>query len=528
MVAKSAHFSQKGKGDHMKKTLVVKMLKGLLCSLMALAMALTGGRISSIGNDSGVPVAQAATVKKCYTIRNSNTRVYSNKALTSGKGWIFPSDQITVYTVTSRYCYVGYPVSRGIKKGYIATSAILLSTGGTTYKNNGGSFNTYIRPGAGKYGTSTKGDSVTILGTSGKYTQIKYNVSNYYKYAFALTSDINKYVLGRSTVATATANSISLTPEQAKTLMFHAEYYANTYPDLKAAFGYDIGKLYNHYITCGIREGRSASPIFDPVCYLNNNADLKRAFGNNYTLAYNHWIQYGCSEGRSSSRYYNGTYYKNRYLDLQRAYFGSGNSAASYYNLARHYLVHGIGEKRWANSSGNIPGGMVQTSTSTGTNNLSYSVSGNLLTVNGVAMTDYRVGGKYTNSNYATVNGKKVYMAGSQCCGYARYIAYKLFGCHDKSASGKFKDVCGYVAAGRLTTAKLKNAVTAAGVGAHIRTNGNQHSLAVIGVTDSGFTVTDANSDGKLTIKVRTYTWSSYVNSTYGKRGIAYIKKYVG
>lgn len=81
---------------------------------------------------------------------------------------------------------------------------------------------------------------------------------------------------------------------------------------------------------------------------------------------------------------------------------------------------------------------------------------------------------------------------------------------------------------GRLTTSKLKNAVTAAGVGAHIRTNGNQHSLAVIGVTDSGFTVTDANSDGRLTIKVRTYTWSSYVNSTYGKRGIAYIKKYVG
>ena len=53
-------------------------------------------------------------------------------------------------------------------------------------------------------------------------------------------------------------------------------------------------------------------------------------------------------------------------------------------------------------------------------------------------------------------------MAGSQCCGYARYIAYKLYGCHDKSATGKFKDVSGRVAPGKLTAQKMKAAVTAA------------------------------------------------------------------
>ena len=41
--------------------------------------------------------------------------------------------------------------------------------------------------------------------------------------------------------------------------------------------------------------------------------------------------------------------------------------------------------------------------------------------------------------------------------------------------------------------------------------------MSIIDVTDSGFTVTDANSDGKNTIKVTTYTWSSYVSSKYGK-----------
>ena len=474
----------------------------------------------------GTTRADAAT-RKGYIIGTSNVRVYSNTALTRGYGWIYPTDIVTVYTVTDRYSYVGYPAGNRVKKGYIATSAILLSTGGNTYKNNVGSFDTYIRPGAGKFGTSTKGDTIATPGSDGADAQVKYNVSNYYKYAFALTSDIDKYVFGKT--GNTLGNITAITESQAKDVMFNAKYYANMNPDLKAAFGYDSNKLYNHYVTCGIKEGRSASPIFDPVYYLNNNPDLRNAFGNNYTAAYNHWIQYGCAEGRDSSKYYNGYYYRSRNLDLERAYFSSGDLGYSYYRLACHYLEYGIGERRWANSNGYIPTEIEISNGSSGNvGSGTYSISGNILTVNGVAMTDYIIGGKYTNSNYAIVNGKSVYMAGSQCCGYARYIAYKLYGCHDKSAPGKFKDVAGYVAAGSLTSQKLKSAVTAAGVGAHFRTNGSQHSMSIIEVTDSGFTVTDANSDGKNTIKVTSYTWDSYVNGKYGKRGILYIKKYVG
>ena len=35
--------------------------------------------------------------------------------------------------------------------------------------------------------------------------------------------------------------------------------YADRYPDLMDAFGYDRDALYNHYITHGIREGRIAN-----------------------------------------------------------------------------------------------------------------------------------------------------------------------------------------------------------------------------------------------------------------------------
>lgn len=245
--------------------------------------------------------------------------------------------------------------------------------------------------------------------------------------------------------------------------------------------------------------------------YLNNNSDLKKAFGNNYTQAYNHWIKYGCNEGRYSSKYYQGTYYKNRYGDL---------SGMSYYDLARHYLKYGITERRWANSNGYLPGGENNTKT--------YSVSGDLLTVNGVALTEYRIGSRYTSSRFARVNGKSVDMYGWQCCGFARYVAQKLYGCHDKNAPAKFRDVSGTVSARNLNADKLKSFVTSAGVGAHMRTGGSSHSMVLIEVTDNDFTVVDANSDGKNTIRVKTYTWSEYMKSTYGSRGLLYIKKYVG
>ena len=165
----------------MRKSVIKKIAKVVVCSVMALVLTASGVNIPNMHTDENVVVAKAASVRKCFTICNWNTRVYSNSALTIGTGWIYPSDEVTVYTVTGRYCYVGYPTRRGTRKGYIATNAVLLSTGGSTYRNTGGSFTTYRRIGGAKYGTSTKGDSVTILGTSGSYTQIKYNVASGYK-----------------------------------------------------------------------------------------------------------------------------------------------------------------------------------------------------------------------------------------------------------------------------------------------------------------------------------------------------------
>ena len=70
--------------------------------------------------------------------------------------------------------------------------------------------------------------------------------------------------------------------------IFDAELYAQTYPDLLAAFGHDEEALYQHYISCGIAEGRTASTVLDIAAYRNLYPDLAEAFGDNWDAYADH------------------------------------------------------------------------------------------------------------------------------------------------------------------------------------------------------------------------------------------------
>lgn len=93
-----------------------------------------------------------------------------------------------------------------------------------------------------------------------------------------------------------------------------------------------------------------------------------------------------------------------------------------------------------------------------------------------------------------------------QCCGYARYIVSKLYGCHDKNTPSKFRSVSEKIEAENLTTKKLKSAVLAAGIGSYFRTRLKSHSMVIIDTSNNGFTVSEANYDGKNTIHVKKIT----------------------
>lgn len=201
-------------------------------------------------------------------------------------------------------------------------------------------------------------DGVTFLESNmdGKNTVSK----NTYTWAkLCSNAGMSVYTVASYTAATGTgSNSMVTSPSVSKSnasaadvekILFDATFYANIYPDLRNAFGYNATSLKNHWKNHGIREGRVASPFFDAKWYLSNNPDVAKAYGaNNYAGAYSHFISYGFNEGRQGSPYFSAVYYLSKYSDLKNA-FGSNYLAA-----AKHFLNHGLKEGRQASAQFSI------------------------------------------------------------------------------------------------------------------------------------------------------------------------------
>ncbi|MBO5621444.1 MAG: hypothetical protein J5959_07420, partial [Butyrivibrio sp.] len=90
---------------------------------------------------------------------------------------------------------------------------------------------------------------------------------------------------------------------------FDYVHYADNYPDLKAAYGYDAKALYSHYKNLGRAEGRlgirtraSYLPMasFDDDLYASENPDVVSAVGISKKNLYNHYQNFGQYEGRSA------------------------------------------------------------------------------------------------------------------------------------------------------------------------------------------------------------------------------------
>lgn len=139
---------------------------------------------------------------------------------------------------------------------------------------------------------------------------------------------------------TAVCNVNVSSPKSIKSYSFSGKYYADNNPDLKKAFGYNEEALRNHYLNFGIKEGRQASPVFNPQYYLERYSDLKNVFGNSYEAVYNHFINFGLKEGRQGSKEFYSVYYLNEYTDLKKAF---GNN---YEAVANHFVNFGRFEGR--------------------------------------------------------------------------------------------------------------------------------------------------------------------------------------
>lgn len=80
--------------------------------------------------------------------------------------------------------------------------------------------------------------------------------------------------------------------------VFDANYYYMNNPDLQSVIGLDSQKLFEHFYTCGMVEGRRASENFDVSVYKANNPDLAAVFGDDLKAYYTHYVQSGQLENR--------------------------------------------------------------------------------------------------------------------------------------------------------------------------------------------------------------------------------------
>lgn len=87
---------------------------------------------------------------------------------------------------------------------------------------------------------------------------------------------------------------------QACAQVFDPDYYATMYPDVAANANGSPLYLLNHYVYCGVYEGRNASATFNATDYMNKNADLAALYGNNMPAYVYHYVHAGKAEGRDA------------------------------------------------------------------------------------------------------------------------------------------------------------------------------------------------------------------------------------
>ena len=151
--------------------------------------------------------------------------------------------------------------------------------------------------------------------------------------------------------------------------IFDPYYYADTYGDLKQAYGYDCNSLLQHFINYGAKEGRSGigcttlqgavtvlggvdySAVYDYQYYVNKYADIKTAYGYDDLAVLQHFVNYGMKEGRQAKSSFDVNSYRLQYADLRGAY---GNDLKSYYT---HYINYGRKEGRVATGCTTLQGG---------------------------------------------------------------------------------------------------------------------------------------------------------------------------
>ncbi|MCT7995586.1 S8 family serine peptidase [Laspinema olomoucense] len=116
-------------------------------------------------------------------------------------------------------------------------------------------------------------------------------------------------------------------------------YYREQNPELAFAGLTSNSELLKHLEGWGIAEGRSFSPVFDLNFYVNGNTGLASAFAGNLKGAFQHFLTRGFAENRRFSQFIDLDYYLAVNPDLEQAL--GGDRRAAFYHLVNTGIAEG-------------------------------------------------------------------------------------------------------------------------------------------------------------------------------------------
>jgi len=244
-------------------------------SLYYMQLALKDGDLVVVYNDS----TESATLD-LGTAHLSNLTVASANTFTV----IYSGDIDDCYVFAGGAC----SINSNVKNAYVYDSSIC------NFNKNVEELNIYVK--ADKM-TSTIGcggivNHLNAVSTSGE--KIFYDLYNFDKAALNIQSGL---------LLTSSEKYGQPTADEYTIETFDYVRYADDYPDLKAAFGYDAKALFNHYLTCGVYENRKAHPVygeFNYSRYASDYPDVKAVYGEDPLALYNHYITCGVNESRKA------------------------------------------------------------------------------------------------------------------------------------------------------------------------------------------------------------------------------------
>mgnify|MGYP003296726734 CR=1 FL=1 len=482
--------------------------KSLLCIMLAIIMCLSS-TLTAYAAVSWPSISSHKPIK-VYTISTgNNTPAYSDSTFQHKIGTIYASDELYVQSIYQNSngvwgCILTYPTSKGRKTAHVPLSVITNATELNSRYTAIANLTTYRRISSSlKAGSISKGDIVYKLAEQGSYVQVLYNIGSAnnpsaWRMAWVTASDFNKAV-----------QAVGVNPQGC------LDRVISDRPGEITVGGWTLDKdnlsanLAVHIYVGG--PAGSGAPGY-AITANTSRPDVNNAYpgvGNNHGFDATISVSvtgtqtvyvYACNVGGGTN-----VLIGTKTVNIQS---NASNTSA---NTANGYMIQGV--------------------------NIGYR-AGSYFTDNGKACTDHGTKGIHSYYNekacncICTYNGKS--LGAVQCYGFARYVQTKLYGVNSYDAPSKFYKLSGSsVAAGALTASKIKSLVQTAGVGAHIRTGGSQHSMIITNITSDGFTIIQCNGSNNqeysgyyaCRIGTYTYTWNSYVSSTYGQRGLSFIEK---